>query len=101
MGNLIKHPAWWAANRSPPPEPPDMDISERVTKIETLLPTLATKEDLAREIGGLRAEMHKEFGSVNKEFGAQTWRIITWVTGLFVTVGGAMVAATYFIARHV
>lgn len=67
--------------------------------------TLATKEDLAREIGGLRGELHQEIGGLraemHKEISAQTWRFITWVTGLFVTVGGAMVAATYFIARQV
>lgn len=70
-----------------------MDISERVTKIEAVLPTLATKEDLVREVGSLRAEFHKELTS-------QTWRIITWVTGVFVTISGALVTTTYFIAKH-
>jgi len=124
MGQLIKPDVWWASTRRAPPEPPDMDLTERVAKIEAVFPTLATKEDLVREIGGLRNELHQEIGGLrnelhqafggldcklhqevgglraemHQEFSAQTWRIITWVTGLFVTVGGAMVAATYFIA---
>jgi len=44
-----------------------MRLHERVTKIEAVLPTLATKEDLAREVGGLRSEMHLEFGKVRQE----------------------------------
>lgn len=105
MNNVIRpDAAWWQSKRPPPPsgptEPPPMDISDRVTKIETVLPTLATKEDLVREVGGLRTEMHKEIGGLHKEMTSQTWRIITWVTGLFMTLGSGMVAATYFIAKH-
>ncbi len=86
-----------------------MELLERVIKLETkldsVLPILATKEDLAREAGGLRSEFHKEMGGLRAEFhkevSAQTLRFVTWVTGLFVTIGGALVAATYFIAKHV
>ncbi|WP_176399019.1 coiled-coil domain-containing protein [Pandoraea sp. PE-S2T-3] len=46
-----------------------MRLHERVTKIEAVLPTLATKEDLAREVGTLRSEMHQGFAKVNLEFG--------------------------------
>lgn len=103
-----------------------MELLERLIRIETTLPALATKDDLAREIGGLRSDLHKEIGGLrsdlNKEIGglraelykevgglrsefhkeiaAQTWRFVTWVTGLFVTIGSALVAATYFIAKH-
>lgn len=101
-----------------------MRLHERVTKIEAVLPTLATKEDLAREVGGLRSEMHLEFGKVRQEMGAefasvrkemselrvdvselrvdvhraievQTWRVI----GTLITVCTALVAATYFITK--
>lgn len=68
-------------------EPPyDGDMEARVTKLETIIPTLATKEDLA----DLRADMHKEFNT-------QTWKFITWMTGICT----ALIAATYFIATHI
>ncbi|QLG87665.1 hypothetical protein HQ393_05015 [Chitinibacter bivalviorum] len=54
-------------------------VDARLTVIEK---TMATKEDLHRELT------------------AQTWRVVTYVTGLVVTVSGALVAATYFIAIH-
>ena len=65
------------------------DMEARLTKIETIIPTLSTKEDLVREVGGLRSEMHKEFNT-------QTWRFITWMTGICT----ALIAATYFIVKH-
>ena len=50
----------------------------------------------------MMTEVFRDFRSeIHKEFTAQTWRIITYVTGLFITVGSALVAATYFIAKHV
>lgn len=67
-----------------------MELIERVVKIESVIPTLATKEDLVREIGGLRTELHKEIG-------AQTWRII----GATLTFGAMLTAAVFFIARNV
>ncbi|MGC7406207.1 coiled-coil domain-containing protein [Pandoraea pneumonica] len=48
-----------------------MRLHERVTKIEAVLPTLATKEDLAREVGGLRSDMHLEFGKVRQEMSTE------------------------------
>lgn len=72
-------------------EPPyDAGMEARLAKIETIIPTLATKEDLARAEGGIRSDMHKEFN-------AQTWRII----GAMLTFGTALTAATYFIARNI
>ena len=58
-----------------------MDLSERVSKIEAALPTLATKADLVGEVGALRAEMHKEFN-------LQTWRIV----GAIIAASGLLVA---------
>lgn len=67
--------------------PPDNgDMLERIIKLEAAVQTLATREDLA----AMRSEMHKEFT-------AQTWKLITWTT----TLGAALVAAVYFIARNV
>lgn len=67
-------------------EEPPMELTERVTRIEALLPTLATKADL----GELRTEMHREFNT-------QTWRFVTFVT----TICMALTTAVYFIARNV
>lgn len=53
MNNIVKHPAWWQG-QTQPPEPPDMDMVERVAKLEAkldaVLPTLATKADLHSEL---------------------------------------------------
>jgi hypothetical protein len=62
-----------------------IDTRDRLARIETRLDVFATKEDLHREIGGIHAEMNK-----------QTWRIITWMTG----VCAALVTVVYFIANH-
>ncbi|WP_416242770.1 hypothetical protein ACLSSQ_11715 [Azospira sp. APE16] len=78
-----------------------MDLSERITKIEAVLPNLVTKEDMVRELGNLRSELQKEVGVLRSEFhkemNAQTWRII----GLISVVSSALVAAVFFIAKNV
>lgn len=90
-------------------EPPDNGgMDARIAKLESIaektgtqLATLekdvaviksnyATKEDLARVEGAIRADMHKEFT-------AQTWRII----GAMLTFGALLSAAVFFIARNV
>lgn len=58
-----------------------MDLPERISKIEAVLPTLATKADLIGAEGSLRAEMHKEFN-------LQTWRIV----GAVIAASGLLVA---------
>jgi hypothetical protein len=68
-------------------QPPDnTDMEARVAKLEGIIPTLATKEDLLR----LEVKLHQEINS-------QTWRII----GAMITFGGLLSAATFFIARNV
>lgn len=61
-------------------------IDTRLTKIETRIDALATKDDMKAVL----VEFHKEMG-------AQTWRLVTFVCGF----GTALVAATYFIAAQV
>lgn len=79
-------------------EPPDnTHMDARIAKLEATLPTLATKEDLAREVGGLRGEVGGLRGEIYKAVNDQTWKIITWTTGL----GAALVAIAFFIARNV
>lgn len=64
----------------------DGGMEQRVAKLEAIVPTLATKVDLA----DLRTEMHRDFT-------AQTWRIV----GAMVTYGTLLCAAVFFIARNV
>lgn len=89
-----------------------MELLERIVKIESTLPTLATREQMlvtrehvTQEVGALRAEMHKEIGGLRAELhktaAEQTWKFITWTTGAFVTIGSALVAAAFFIAKQV
>jgi hypothetical protein len=54
-------------------------VRDRLTKIETRLEHMPTK-----------AELHKEISD-------QTWKLITWVTG----IATLLVAATFFIAKQV
>lgn len=74
-----------------------LEIKDRLTKIEARLgvvdtrlgmfPTVfATKEDLVREIGNVRTDLHKGIND-------QTWRIIGAAT--------VLVAAVYFIIKNV
>ena len=90
-------------------EPPyDGGMETRVAKIEAIIPTLATKEDLAKldgstkealaKMGGeLRTEIAKMGGELrtemHKEFHAMTWKLL----------GGAtlLVSAVYYITTHV
>lgn len=62
---------------------------ERVVNIErdvaVMRSNYATKED----IKGIAVDLHKELS-------AQTWKLVTFVCGF----GGALVAATYYIAKH-
>ena len=52
----------------------------RLTKLEAVIPTLATKEDLQRDMN------------------AQTWTIIRWITGVLIAATTATTATTYLIA---
>ena len=51
----------------------------RLTKLEAVIPTLATKEDLQRDMN------------------AQAWTIIRWITGVLIATTTATTATTYLI----
>ena len=61
-----------------------------LARIETKLDAFATKEDLARIEGAIRADFHKEMT-------VQTWRII----GAMLTFGSMLTAIVYFVSRNV
>lgn len=63
---------------------------DRLARIETKLDAFATKEDLARAEGTIRADFHKEMT-------VQTWRII----GAMLTFGSMLTAIVYFVSRNV
>jgi hypothetical protein len=60
-------------------EAANLETRDRLARIETRLETVATREDLHREIN------------------AQTWKLVTFVCSF----GTALVAATYFVALHI
>lgn len=83
-------------------------INSRLTRLEMVVPALATREDLARLDGRLTERMTSLEGKlttlegklttlVHQELKAMSWRLITWNTGVLV----ASFAGVFFIARHV
>jgi hypothetical protein len=62
------------------------DTRDRLARIETRLDTVATRADLL----DMKAALHLEIN-------AQTWKLVTSVCSF----GTALVAATYFMAKHV
>jgi hypothetical protein len=67
-------------------EQANLETRDRLARIETRLDSVATKADLAE----LTAAFHREINS-------QTWKLVTFVCSF----GTALVAATYFFAKHV
>lgn len=64
------------------------DLTRLETRIEALIPTLAKREDLACLEARVQVALHSE---INK----QTWRIIT----LLATLLPAMLAATVYVVK--
>lgn len=73
-------------------EPP-MELIERVGRLEADMATVKTDVAVIRSNYTTKEDLHREIN-------AQTWKFVTYTTGLFVTAGSALVAATYFIAKH-
>ena len=84
-------PTHWVGAPKPGPddggEPPyDGGMEARVAKLEAILPTLSTREDVLR----LEAKMHQELHAL-------TWKLI----GSMLTFGTLLSAAVFFIAKNV
>jgi hypothetical protein len=76
-------------------------MESRISRIEAILPTLATKEDLALVDGKLSEKISNLDGKltalIHKEIAAASWRMIIWATGVItISFGGA-----FFIARYI
>ncbi|NQW82876.1 MAG: hypothetical protein HQ450_02885 [Alcaligenaceae bacterium] len=59
------------------------------TRFDTILPTLATKEDLKRLELELTTTIHHEFNSC-------TWKMISWMT----VVVGIAFTGVFYVARY-
>lgn len=71
-----------------------MELVERVAKLESAMNLVVTDVAVIRSNYTTKEDLHKEIN-------AQTWKFVTYITGLFVTISSALVAATYFISKHV
>lgn len=107
MNNVVKPAAWWNDRQPPqlppdPPEPPHMD--QRVAKLEALAEKTgeqltAINKDLAviKSNYATREDIATLRGDVHRLINEQTWKIITWMTG----ISTGLVAATFFLAKFV
>jgi hypothetical protein len=76
-------------------------MESRISRVEAILATLATKEDLALLDGKLSEKISSLDGKltalIHKEIAAASWRMIIWATGVItISFGGA-----FFIARYI
>ena len=72
-------------------------IDVRLAKIETKMDQFVTKADLAGVQGSLSGMEGSLKADLHKAISEQTWKLITWTTG----IATALIAATFFIARNI
>ncbi len=75
-------------------------MQTRIARIEAIIPTLATREDLAQLEGRMRSAIQSVESMLHQELTSQTWLIVKWVSGLLVTLLPSLMAATFYIARY-
>jgi len=75
-------------------------MQTRIARIEAIIPTLATREDLACLERRMRRAIQSVENTLHKELTNQTWLIVKWVSGLLVTLLPSLMAATFYIARY-
>lgn len=88
-------------------------MDARVSKLEAVISTLATREDLARlevtlhrEISGIKSEMsnihrdvsdiHRDITQIYQTVSAQTWKILSTLIG----TSTLLVGVTYFLSKN-
>lgn len=69
----------------------NIEVESRLTKLEAILPTLATKADLA----ALGSELRTEIGDVRIDFHKLDASIKTWMMATVLTIIGTMLAALF------
>jgi hypothetical protein len=74
-------------------------MQSRVTKLEAVMATLATREDLSR----LEVKLHREISAIQRDImhihqavSAQTWKILLALIG----ASTALVGATYCLVKN-
>jgi len=79
----------------------DIGMENRMTTLETrfdtILPTLATKEDLKKLDLKLTTAIHHEISLIRKEINSNNWRLIIWLTAVM----GMSFTGVFYIARYV
>jgi len=82
-------------------------METRLTRLEAIIPTLATREDLAHLEGRMNGAIQKVETTIqkvettlHKELTNQTWLIVKWMSGLLVTLLPSLFAAVFYVARY-
>ena len=75
-------------------------METRLTRLEAIIPTLATREDLAHLEGRMNGAIQKVETTLHKELTNQTWLIVKWMSGLLVTLLPSLFAAVFYVARY-
>lgn len=75
-------------------------METRITRLEAIIPTLATREDLAQLESRMNSAIQKVETTLNKELTNQTWLIVKWMSGLLVTLLPSLFAAVFYVARY-
>ena len=75
-------------------------METRITRLEAIIPTLATREDLAQLESRMNSAIQKVETTLHKELTNQTWLIVKWMSGLLVTFLPSLFGAVFYVARH-
>lgn len=72
-------------------------METRLARLEALIPTLATREDLACLESRMNASIGRVETTLHSEMTKQTWRIIALLAGLL----PSLFAAAIYVTKHV
>lgn len=71
-------------------------METRLTRLEAIIPTLATREDLACLENRMNASISRVETTLHSEMTKQTWRIIALLAGLL----PSLFAAAIYVTRY-
>ena len=71
-------------------------MDTRLTRLEALIPTLATREDLACLESRMNASIGRVETTLHSEMTKQTWRIIALLAGLLPSLFAAAIYVTKY-----
>jgi DnaJ-domain-containing protein 1 len=67
------------------------------TRFNTIIPTLATKEDLNNLEVKLTRTIHQEITSIRQEISSNNWRMISWMTAVIAMA----FTGVFYVAKYV